>query len=96
MDFLITESQYIKLNEAANPLYGRWHQERTTLKNYLINFGDIMVSKENGKMYKVIYDKFLSNQIGINYCICLQWDSLTNEAGDIIYVRAYDKFKFVG
>ena len=96
MDLLITESQYIKLNETANPLYGRSHQERTTLKNYLINFGDIMVSKENGKMYKVMYDKFLSNQIGINYCICIQWYSLTNEAGDIIYVRAYDKFKFVG
>jgi hypothetical protein len=55
-----------------------------------------MVSRENGKTYKVIYDKFLSNQIGINYCICIQWDTLTNEAGDIIYVRAYDKFKFVG
>ena len=27
MDLLITESQYIKLNETANPLYGRWHQK---------------------------------------------------------------------
>lgn len=94
MNFVITENQYINLNEKANPLWGRWHKERATLKNYPINYGDIMVSKENGKEYKVIYDQFLSNQLGINYCICIQWDSLTNEPGDIIYVRAYDKFSY--
>lgn len=46
MNFVITENQYINLNEKANPLWGRWHKERATLKNYLINYGDIMVSKE--------------------------------------------------
>jgi hypothetical protein len=62
------------------------------LKRYLINYGEIMVSKENGKYYKVVYDTFLSNMIGINFCICIQWNTLTNEPGDVIYVRAYDKF----
>lgn len=94
MNLLITESQYRRLTEKANPLRGRWHQERSTLKNYLLNYGENMISKENGKEYKVIYDSFLSNQLGINYCICIQWDSLTNETGDIIYVRAFDKFTY--
>lgn len=95
MEILITENQLANLSENASPLGSRWRQERKTLKNYLINNGQIMVSKENGKEYKVVYDDFLSTQIGINYCICIQWDSLLNEPGDIIYVRAYNKFKFI-
>ena len=92
MDILITEGQYRRLNEDGHPLRKRWHVERLTLKNYLINYGQTMLSKENGKEYKVVFDQFLSNNIGINYCICIQWDSLTNTPGDIIYVRAFDKF----
>lgn len=92
---LITEKQYRNLTESATPLRNRWHQERLSLKNYLINYGEIMISKENGKEYKVVFDQFLSDQIGINYCICIQWDSLLNQSGDIIYVRAFDKFKYI-
>ena len=51
-----------------------------------------MISRENGKEYKVILDSFLSNLLGINFCVCIQWDSMTNIPGEIIYVRAYDKF----
>lgn len=92
MELLITENQFRKINEDVNPLAQRWHHERFMLKDYLSKYGKIMVSKENGKDYKVLYDTFLSNLLGINFCICIQWDSLTNMPGEIIYVRAYDKF----
>jgi len=74
------------------PLRQRWHHERKSLKEYLINYGQNMISRENGKEYKVIQDTFVSNLLGMNFCICLQWDSLTNTPGEIIYVRASDKF----
>ena len=51
-----------------------------------------MTSKENGKEYKVLYDTMLSSRLGINYCICIQWNSMTMEPGNVIYVRAFDKF----
>lgn len=95
MELLITENQYRRLNEDTNPFSKRWQQERIALKRYLVNYGNVMISKENGKYYKVVYDSFLSQMIGINFCICIQWDTLTNEPGDIIYVRAYDKFEYI-
>jgi len=95
MKIIISEKQYDKLNESINDGdYGdRWHHERAALKKYLVNFGQPMISRENGKLYKVLYDTFLSSSIGINYCICIQWNSQTNEPGEVIYVRAYDKFR---
>lgn len=94
MKLLISEKQYKTLQEDFNQisLKPRWHHERSALKTYLLNYGQLMVSRENGKEYKVLLDSFLSNELGINYCICIQFNSLTNETGDIIYVRAYDKF----
>ena len=52
----------------------------------------IMSRKENGKQYKVLYDEMLSSRIGINYCLCIQWNMMTMEPGNVIYVRAFDKF----
>ena len=92
MELLITESQLRKMNEDVNPLSQRWQYERFVLKDYLAKYGKLMISKENGKEYKVVFDSFLSNLLGINFCICIQWDSITNMPGEIIYVRAYDKF----
>lgn len=92
MELLITEQQLRKLNEDVNPYRKRWMAERASLKKYIVNYGETMISRENGKEYKVIFDTFLSNLLGINFCICIQWDSLTNMPGEIIYVRAYDKF----
>ena len=93
MKLLVTEDQFNGVfRRNKNPLRQRWHRERSLLKNYIVNYGQIMVSKENGKEYKVIIDKFISDLIGINYVVCVQWDSLTNIPGEIIYVRAYDKF----
>lgn len=100
MKLIITEEQLDKINEDmrdfvssnASSLGQRWTQERSRLKQYLINYGEVMVSRENGKEYKVIYDPFISNKLGANYCICIQWSSMTNDAGEIIYVRAFDKF----
>lgn len=94
MKYLLSESQFKMVNEEFNalPLRNRWVKERRILKNFLINYGETMISKENGKEYKVLYNKSLSDAIGFNYCICLQWDTVMNDSGDIIYVRAYDKF----
>lgn len=99
MKLKLTENQLDKINEemgifhtSATPLGQRWHNERAALKKYLVNYGRTMISKENGKEYKTILDTFVSNLLGINYCICVQWDSMTNIPGEIIYVRAYDKF----
>ena len=91
MKLLIEEEKINEMN-VGNPYRERWHQERLVLKKYLINYGQVMLSRENGKHYKVILDTFLSNAIGVNYCICIQWDTMTNDAGEIIYVRAFDKF----
>ena len=105
MKILVTEGQLEKINEMMGNSFissnrrtmgQRWHNERSNLKNYLINYGETMVSRENGKEYKVIYDPFISNRLGMNYCLCVQWDSLTTDAGEIIYVRAYDKFSPIG
>lgn len=92
MELLITEQQLRNLNEDVNPYKKRWTTERSSLKNYIVNYGETMISRENGKEYKVILDSFLSNLLGINFCVCIQWDSMTNIPGEIIYVRAYDKF----
>lgn len=92
MQLLITERQLTNLDENANPYKERWMSERRSLKNYIVNYGDTMISRENGKEYKVLFDNFLSNLLGINFCVCVQWDSLTNTPGEIVYVRAYDKF----
>ena len=92
MELLVTEQQLRNLNEDFNPYKKRWTTERSSLKKYIVNYGETMISRENGKEYKVILDSFLSNLLGINFCVCIQWDSMTNIPGEIIYVRAYDKF----
>lgn len=92
MELLVTEQQLRNLNEDTNPYRKRWATERSSLKKYIVNYGETMISRENGKEYKVILDSFLTNLLGINFCVCIQWDSMTNIPGEIIYVRAYDKF----
>lgn len=89
---LLTEEVVADGNASHNPFKERWKQERELLKGYLFKYGQVMTSKENGKQYKVIYDSMLSQNLGVNYCICIQWDPIARETGNIIYVRAYDKF----
>lgn len=74
-----------------NPYAKRWDAERQALKDFICKYGKLMTSKENGKTYKVYYDKTLSELIGYNYCICLQWDAVKREPSSIIYIRALDK-----
>jgi hypothetical protein len=88
----LTEEVVADGNSEHNPFKKRWKYERETLINYLTNYGEIMTSKENGKEYRVLYDATLSSRLGINYCICIQWNSMTMEPGNVIYVRAFDKF----
>ena len=54
-----------------------------------------MQSKEDnkeGRVYKVYYDKLISDLIGYNYCLCVQYDEVKNKPKSTVYVRAYDKF----
>ena len=89
---LLKEEVVADGNADHNPFKQRWKHERETLINYLLNYGELMTSKENGKQYKVLYDEMLSQRIGFNYCLCIQWNPMTMEPGNVIYVRAYDKF----
>ena len=79
-------------NSEHNPYAKRWKAERDALKNFLGNFGQVMTSRENGKQYKCYFDKSLSDLIGYNYCICIQWDPVKLEVGATPYIRAFDKF----
>lgn len=79
-------------NPDHNPFQKRWKREREALKNFIVNYGDIKTSKENGKQYKVLYDPNLSSLIGFNYCLCLQWDPVKMKPSTTVYVRAMDKF----
>ena len=91
-DKILTEEVVADSNADHKPFKKRWQYERKALKNYLKNYGTIMTSKENGKQYKVIYDPSISQALGINYCLCIQWDPIKMDVGSTIYVRAFDKF----
>jgi hypothetical protein len=54
-----------------------------------------MQSKEddkNGKLYKVFYDRGISQLIGYNYCLAVQWNPIEMKPKSIVYIRACDKF----
>ena len=89
---LINEEVVADGNSEHNPYEKRWKAERKALKNFICNFGNVMTSRENGKQYKVYYDKVLSQLIGFNYCICLQWDPIQLKPSSTLYIRALDKF----
>ena len=89
---LLKEEVVADGNSEHNPYEKRWRAERKALKNFICNFGKIMTSRENGKQYKVYYDKVLSQLIGYNYCICLQWDPIQLKPSSTLYIRALDKF----
>ena len=90
--FSLNEEVVADGDSEHNPYAKRWKAERDALKNFLKNFGQIMTSKENGKQYKVFQDQGISNLIGYNYCICIQWDPIKMEVGSTPYIRAMDKF----
>jgi len=79
-------------NSEHNPYKKRWDAERKALKDFLSNYGKLMQSRENGKLYKCYYDKILSQLIGYNYCICIQWDNINMKPKSVLYIRALDKF----
>lgn len=78
-----------------NPYEKRWKAEREALKNFVANYGKLMQSREDnkgGKLYKVYFDETMSNLIGYNYCICVQWNEQEMKPGSTVYIRALDKF----
>lgn len=79
-------------NADHNPYAERWKHERDTLKDFIINNGTLMTSKENGKTYKVYNVTQLANLLGYNYALCLEFDPNTMEEGSTVYIRALDKF----
>ena len=79
-------------NADHNPYLKRWHFERDSLINYLVNNGKLMTSKENGKLYYTLYDKMLSDYMGMNFVICVQYNPNELTPSSIVYVRAQDKF----
>lgn len=79
----------------GNPYSKRWETERKALKDFICNYGVLMQSKEDnkqGRLYKCFWDKALSNLIGYNYCLAVQWDEIKNKPKSTIYVRACDRF----
>ena len=79
-------------NANHNPYAKRWKAERQALKDFICNYGALMQSKENGKIYKCYYDQTLSQLIGYNYCICIQYDTVEMKPKSVLYIRALDKF----
>jgi hypothetical protein len=92
---LLNEEFAMDGSSEGNPYEKRWKAEREALKNFVANYGKLMQSKEDnkqGRLYKVYYDETMSNLIGYNYCICVQWDELTMKPKSTVYIRALDKF----
>ena len=89
---ILSEEVVADGNADHNPYSLHWKMEREALIDYLVNYGQIMTSKENGKEYKVLYDTMLSQRLGMNFCVCVQWNPLEMTHGNIVYVRALDKF----
>lgn len=91
----INEEFALDGNTEHNPYKDRWKAEREALKNYISHYGVVMQSKEDnkeGKLYKVLWDKSISQLIGYNYCLCVQWDEIKLKPKSVVYVRAMDKF----
>jgi hypothetical protein len=92
---LLKEETVADGSSTSNPYKKRWKAEREALKNFVANYGKLMQSREddkNGKVYKVYYDQTISNLIGFNYCLCVQWDEIQLKPKSVVYIRALDKF----
>lgn len=92
---LLKEEVVADGSSEGNPYKKRWKAERDALKNFIANYGKLMQSKEDdkgGKLYKVFFDKTMSDLIGYNYCICVQWDEQQLKPKSTVYIRALDKF----
>jgi hypothetical protein len=92
---ILKEEVAIDGSSENNPYEKRWKAEREALKNFVANYGKLMQSKEDnkgGKLYKVYFDETMSNLIGYNYCICVQWNEQEMKPGSTVYIRALDKF----
>lgn len=92
---VISEESVADGSSNGNPYEERWKTERKALKDFICNYGTLMQSKEDdkqGRLYKCFWDKTLSNLIGYNYCLAVQWDEIQNKPKSTIYVRACDRF----
>ena len=92
---MLSEEVVADGNAEHNVYSKRWKQEREDLKNFILHNGKMMTSKENGKRYFVYYDQSLSELVGNNYCVCLQYDPFTLKPSGTVYIRALDKFTSV-
>ena len=79
-------------NSSHNPYKKKWDAERDTLITFIVNNGKLMTSKENGKRYYTLFDEMLSDYMGINFVLCVQYNEKELKPGSIVYIRAQDKF----
>lgn len=91
---IINEEVVADGNAEHNPYEKKWEAERKTLISFLVNNGTLMTSKENGKQYFTYFDKTLSDAMGLNFVLCVQYNQQTLEPGSIVYIRALDKFTY--
>jgi hypothetical protein len=92
---LLKEEFSVDGNSEHNPYKQRWDAERKALKDFVCNYGKLMQSREDdkcGRLYKCFWDKTLSQLIGYNYCLCVQWDELEMKPRSVVYIRACDRF----
>lgn len=79
-------------NSSHNPYKKKWDAERDVLISFIVNNGKLMTSKENGKRYYTLFDEMLSDYMGINFVLCVQYNEKELKPGSIVYIRAQDKF----
>lgn len=89
---IISEEVVADGNSEHNPYAKKWKEERKALKDFVVKYGKLMTSKENGRTYKVYFDDSMSKLIGYNYCICVLYDQNTMTQGSTLYIRALDMF----
>ena len=92
---LLKEESVLDGSSTSNPYKKRWDAERKALKDFICHHGVLMQSIEDnkdGKLYKCFYDKGISDLIGYNFCLCVQWDAVKQKPKSIVYIRAWDKF----
>ena len=82
-------------NSEHNPYIKKWKHQKGILRDYIIQTGEIMQSMENGKFYKVLYDKDLSVYLGVEYAYCIQYDPNDLKPIGAIYIRPLSSFTYV-
>lgn len=91
-DLSLKEETNADSNSEHNPYQKKWQRQKDVIRDYVVQYGSIMQSMENGKTYKVLRDNDLSNYLGIEYAYCVQYDKNTMKPIGTVYLRSIDTF----